>query len=132
MNKTCSVSSLRPSDINHSLKVLSHAADEPLERQLFQITPLLLEGVLELSQRLWLVRTLCDCPLEHVPTVFDGIQIRGSSGPLHTHEGFSLQVVGDDPSMVWWSIVIHEDEVFTDSTSIGPDVDIKDFISVLD
>ena len=100
MNRTCSVSSLRPSDINQSLAVPSHAADESLERRLFQSIPLLLEGVLELSQRLCLVRTLCDRPLEHVPTVFDGIQIRGSSGPLHTHEGFSLQVVDDDPATV--------------------------------
>jgi len=132
MNKTCSVSSLRPSDINHSLAVPSHAADEPLERQLFQITPLLLEGVLELSQRLRLVRTLCDRPLEQVPTAFDGMQIRGSIRPLHTQENFSLQVVGNDPGTVWRSVVIHEDEVFTDRTCIGFYVDIKDFIPLPD
>jgi len=132
MNKTCSVSSLRPSDINHSLTVSSHAADEPLERQLFQIIPRMLEGVLELSQRPRLVRTLCNRPLEHVPTVFHGMQIRGSIRPLHTEENFSLQVVGNGPGTVWRSVVIHEDEVFTNSTCIGFYVDVKDSIPLPD
>ncbi|KAL8560557.1 hypothetical protein ACOMHN_018957 [Nucella lapillus] len=51
MHKSWSVSSQRPPGDNHSLvAAASHAVDESLEHCLVQSIPVLLKGVLELSQ----------------------------------------------------------------------------------
>ena len=42
------------------------------------------------------------------------------------------EVVLDDPCSVWMSLVIHENAVISKGTIMGSDVNIEDFIPVMD
>lgn len=116
----------------HCLTTSPHGADEVADSLLGNFIPFLLKGPSELRQGARLVCTATNGPPDHVPHVFDGIKVRRLGWPLQSVDPVVVQVPVHNMCSVRSSIVIHENEIRTNSSCVRPDNWVKDLNPVPD
>ena len=125
-----SVACVWPTLYNHSLATVSQASNESLDGCHLNIVPLFSEGISQFHESCWLERMSQNRYLWHVPNMLDRVEIRLACWPVHTGDGLLLEVLLNHPGTMRSSVVIHQDELGSDCTSIRSDADVQDLIPV--